>query len=78
VRVPIPISTGVLLCAYKLGFGLVDNFLEKSKIPSVWAHRALHYALSGPPAGRAWICHCAALFGGSPNSDCALSDVHRT
>jgi hypothetical protein len=39
VRVPIPIPTGVLLCAYKLGFGLVQNFLEKFKIPSLWAHR---------------------------------------
>jgi hypothetical protein len=29
VRVPIPILAGVLLCAYKLGFGLVQNFLEK-------------------------------------------------
>jgi hypothetical protein len=33
VRVPIPVLTGVLLCAYKLGFGLVQNFLEKSKFP---------------------------------------------
>jgi hypothetical protein len=34
VRVPIPIPTGVLLCAYKLGFGLVPNFLENFN-PSV-------------------------------------------
>jgi hypothetical protein len=53
VRVPIPVPTGILLCAYKLGFGLVQNFLENFKIPSVWAHRTLHYAMSGAPAGRA-------------------------
>jgi hypothetical protein len=41
VRVPIPIPTGVLLCAYKLGFGLVQNFLENFKIPFVWAHRTV-------------------------------------
>jgi hypothetical protein len=29
MRVPIPVPTGVLLCAYKLGYGLVQNFLEK-------------------------------------------------
>jgi hypothetical protein len=28
VRVPIPVPTSVLLCAYKLGFGLVQNLLE--------------------------------------------------
>jgi hypothetical protein len=38
VRVPITVPTSVLLCAYKLGFGLVQNFLENFKIPSVWAH----------------------------------------
>jgi hypothetical protein len=25
VRVPIPVPTGVILCAYKLGFGLVQK-----------------------------------------------------
>jgi hypothetical protein len=25
MRVPIPVPTGVLLCDYKLGFGLVEN-----------------------------------------------------
>jgi hypothetical protein len=25
MRVPIPVPTSVLLCAYKLGFGLVQN-----------------------------------------------------
>jgi hypothetical protein len=39
VRVPIHVPTGVLLYAYKLGIVLVQNFLEKFKIPSVWAHR---------------------------------------
>jgi hypothetical protein len=46
-------TTGVLLCAYKLGFGLVQNLLENFKIPSVWAHRTLHCALSGASARRA-------------------------
>jgi hypothetical protein len=35
VMVPIPVLIGVLLCAYKLGFDLVQNFLENFKIPSV-------------------------------------------
>jgi hypothetical protein len=78
VRVPIPIPIGVLLCAYKLGFGLVQNFLENFKIPSVWAHRTLHCAMSGAPDGHAQISFCAALSGGSPDSYCALSSVHRT
>jgi hypothetical protein len=41
VRVPIPVPTGVLLCAYKLGFGLVQKLLENLKVPSVWAHRTV-------------------------------------
>jgi hypothetical protein len=59
VRVPILVLTCVLLCAYKLEFGLVQNFLEKFKIPSVWAHRTVRCApdtdcaMSGAPAGRA-------------------------
>jgi hypothetical protein len=44
VRVPIPVPTSVLLCAYRLGFGLVQNFLENFKIPSVWAHRTVRCA----------------------------------
>jgi hypothetical protein len=81
VRVPILVPAGVLLCAYKLGFGLVQNFLEKFKIPSVWAHRTvqcaptLRCAMSGALAGRAWICHYAAMSGGSLDSDYALSGV---
>jgi hypothetical protein len=35
VRVPIHVPTSVLLCAYKLGFSLVQNFLENFKIPFV-------------------------------------------
>jgi hypothetical protein len=31
VRVPIPVPTSVLLCAYKLGFGLVQKYLENFK-----------------------------------------------
>jgi superfamily I DNA and RNA helicase len=59
VRVPIPVPPSVLLCAYKLGFGLVQNFLKIFKIPSVWingqfgVHRKLHSAMSGAPVGRA-------------------------
>jgi hypothetical protein len=45
VRVPIPVPTGVLECAYKLEFGFVQNFLENFKIPSVWAHRTVQCAL---------------------------------
>jgi hypothetical protein len=41
-------------------------------------HRTLHCAMSGAPAARAQIPFCAALSGGSPDSYCALSDVHRT
>jgi hypothetical protein len=78
VRVPIPVPTSVLFCAYKLGFGLVQNFLEIFKIPSIWAHRTLHCAMSGAPARRAQIPFCAAVSGGSLDSYCALSDVHRT
>jgi hypothetical protein len=44
VRVPISFPTGVLLCAYKLWFGLVQNYIEKFKIPSVWAHRTVRCA----------------------------------
>jgi hypothetical protein len=29
MRVPIPVPTGVLLCAYKLGFGLVKKLVRK-------------------------------------------------
>jgi hypothetical protein len=32
---------------------------------------------AGAPAGRAQICSCAALSGGSPDSYCVLSGVHR-
>jgi hypothetical protein len=57
VRVLISIPTGVLLCAYKLGFGFVQNFLEKFKISSVWAHWTVRCApdtaLSGAVVGRA-------------------------
>jgi hypothetical protein len=41
VRVSIPVPTSVLLCAYKLGYGLVQNLLENFKIPTVWAHRTV-------------------------------------
>jgi hypothetical protein len=47
MRVPIPVPTGVLLCDYKLGFGLVENEIENLKnfkIPSVSAHRTVRCA----------------------------------
>jgi hypothetical protein len=82
VRVPIPVPTGVLLCAYKLGFGLVQNYLEDFKIPSVWAHWTVpcapDSAMSGAPAMSVQIQLCASLSGGSPDSYCALSCVHRS
>jgi hypothetical protein len=61
MRVPISVPTGVLLCAYKLGFGLVQNFLENFKIPlsrltgQSDVHRTLHCAMSGAPAGHTHI-----------------------
>jgi hypothetical protein len=84
VRVPIPVPTGVLLCAYKLGFGLVQNSIENFKIPSVWAHRTVRYAPDtalcnvGCTGWAHAVCSCAAMSGGSPDSYCALSGVHRT
>jgi hypothetical protein len=50
-------------------------------MPSVWAHQtvwcapALHYAMSGAPARRAWICHYAALSSGAPDNHYSLSGV---
>src|SRR5688572_23653856 len=32
MRVPIPVPTSVILCDYKLGFGLVRSYIEKFKI----------------------------------------------
>jgi hypothetical protein len=32
MRVPIPVPTSVILCDYKLGFGLVGSQIEKFKI----------------------------------------------
>jgi hypothetical protein len=73
VRVPIPVPTSILLCAYKLGFGLVQNFLKKSKFPLSGLT-----GLSGAPVGHTYIYYCAALSSGSPDSHCALSGVHQT
>jgi hypothetical protein len=47
MRVSIPVPTSVLLCDYKLGFGLVVNQIENLKnfkIPSVWGHRTVRCA----------------------------------
>jgi hypothetical protein len=63
MRVPIPVPTSVILCDYKLGFGLVGNYIEKFKKFQIFplsgltrqsgVHRTLHCALSGAPAARA-------------------------
>jgi hypothetical protein len=62
VRVPIFVPIGVILCAYKLGFGLVRNPEKVFKFFSVlthrWlteqscVHRTMHYVLSG---ARLWF-----------------------
>jgi hypothetical protein len=41
-------------------------------------HRTLHCAMSGAPAAARKIPFSCALSGGSPDSYCALSGVHRT
>jgi hypothetical protein len=73
VRVPILVSAGVLLCAYKLGFGLVQNFLENSKFPlfgltgQFSVHR--HYAVQCP-------VHRLGTHGSATMLPCPV--VHRT
>jgi hypothetical protein len=84
MRVPIPVPTGVLLCDYKLGFGLVKSLGRKiSKFqnplclgspdsPVCTGHCTVHR----PRASRSsFPC---ALSSGSPFSYYVLSDVHRT
>jgi hypothetical protein len=44
VRVPIHVPTSVLLCAYKLGFGVVQIVLENFINPSIWAHKTVRCA----------------------------------
>jgi hypothetical protein len=70
VRVPIPVSTCVLLCSYKLGFGLAQKFRQKSQValclgssdsPVCIGHCTVQCPLDR--LGLAWICHCAALSG---------------
>jgi hypothetical protein len=74
VRVPIPIPIGVLLCAYKLGFGLAQTFLEKFQnalyLGSLDSLVCTGHCTVQCPVhwlGLGWICYFAAL-----------SSVHRT
>jgi hypothetical protein len=83
MRVPIPIPTSVILCDYKLGFGLFGNYIEKFKIlqsslylgspdsPVCTGHCTVQCPVHRlPRAGTPFSC---ALSGGSPDSYCALS-----
>jgi hypothetical protein len=88
MRVPIPVPTSVILCDYKLGFGLVGNKIEKFKIfqssfclgspdsPVCTGHCTVHCLVHRQP--RASNLFPCALSGGSPDNYCALSGVHRT
>jgi hypothetical protein len=88
MRVPIPVPTSVILCDYKLGFGLVGNYIEKFKIfqsslclgspdsPVCTGHCTVQCPVHRLP--RAESSFSCALSGGSPDSYCALSGVHRT
>jgi hypothetical protein len=85
VRVSIPVPTGVLLCAYKFGFGLAQKFLEKfqnflslgSSNSPVW-HRTLHCALSGALAWPQLALPLCKLSGVHETVCCSLSDVSIT
>jgi hypothetical protein len=88
MRVPIPVPTSVILCVFKLGFGLVGNWIEKFKNPKFslcvgspdspvcTGHCTVQCPVHRQP--RAKIPFSCALSGGSPDSYCALSGVHRT
>jgi hypothetical protein len=88
MRVPIHVPTSVILCVYKLGFGLVGNYIEKFKnfksslclgspdSPVRIGHCTVQCPVHRHP--RAQIPFSCALSGGSPDSYCALSGVHRT
>ena len=88
MRVPIPVPTSVILCDYKLGFGLVGSSIEKFKIfqtplclgspdsPVCTGHCTVQCPVHRQP--RAQTPFFCALSGGSPDSYCALSGVHRT
>jgi hypothetical protein len=88
MRVPIPVPTSVILCDHKLGFGLVGSYIEKFKIfqtplclgspdsPVCTGHCTVQCLVHRQP--RAINPFSCALSGGSPDSYCALSGVHRT
>jgi hypothetical protein len=88
MRVPIPVPTSVILCDYKLGFGLVGSSIEKFKIfqtplclgspdsPVCTGHCTVQCPVHRQP--RAQTPFFCALSGGSPDSYCAMSGVHRT
>jgi hypothetical protein len=77
MRVPIPVPTSVILCDYKLGFGLVETWIEKFKnfrtslclgsqdSPVCTGHCTVHC-----PVHRSRAC--------KNSLSCALSGVHRT
>jgi hypothetical protein len=88
MRVPIPVPTSVILCVYKLGFGLVGNLIENFKkfkfslclgspdSPVCTGNCTVQCPVHRLP--RAKTPFSCALSGGSPDSYCALSGVHRT
>jgi hypothetical protein len=87
MRVAIP-PIGVLLCAYKLGFGLVkklDRKFEKFQKPLCLGspdsmvcteHCTAHCPVHRPRARR--FPFCCALSGGSLDNYCAIFGVHWT
>jgi hypothetical protein len=77
MRVPIPVPTNVILCDYKLGFGLVGSKIEKFKIFQT-------PLCLGSPDSLVCTGHCTVQCpvhrqprAKNPFS-CALSGVHRT
>jgi hypothetical protein len=76
MRVPIPVPTGVLLCDYKLVFGLVKIWIENLKIfkiPSVSAHRTVRCA----PDTALCTVRCTSRARADPLSVVRYPVVHR-
>jgi hypothetical protein len=71
MRVPIPVPTSVILCDYKLGFGLVENWIEKFKkfrtslclgspdSPVCTRHCTVHCPVHRPSARKDLLLLCA-------------------
>jgi hypothetical protein len=88
MRVPIYVPTCVLLCAYKLGFSLVQNEIENFKnfkfslclgspdSPVCTGHCTVHCLVHRLCACR--FPFCSTLSCGSPDNYGALSGVHQT